>query len=150
MRRHLLWIVTGFLGGVALTLWCGRQLALNAQQSERPGNSLDHPIDVLDLGCGTGRNLVHAAKAFPQARFHGLDISAEMLETASVAIGRRDLFRPSLAFNVVIDRAAPFDGALAIQRLRIGTVSPLTTADEMLYAPTGSLYRTPSTVIPSL
>ncbi|MEP9388709.1 class I SAM-dependent methyltransferase [Mesorhizobium sp. KR9-304] len=46
---------------------------------------------VLELGCGTGRNLVHAAKAFPRARFHGLDISAEMLETASVAIGRRDL-----------------------------------------------------------
>jgi S-adenosylmethionine-diacylgycerolhomoserine-N-methlytransferase len=46
---------------------------------------------VLELGCGTGRNLVQAAKAFPGAHFCGLDISAEMLETAAVAIGRRDL-----------------------------------------------------------
>jgi SAM-dependent methyltransferase len=46
---------------------------------------------VLELGCGTGRNLVKAAQAFPQAQLGGLDISAEMLETASVAIGRRGL-----------------------------------------------------------
>ena len=46
---------------------------------------------VLELGCGTGRNLVQAAKAFPQARFHGLDISAGMLETAEIAVGRHDL-----------------------------------------------------------
>jgi S-adenosylmethionine-diacylgycerolhomoserine-N-methlytransferase len=46
---------------------------------------------VLELGCGTGRNLVQAAKAFPGAQFCGLDISAEMLETAAVAIGSRDL-----------------------------------------------------------
>lgn len=46
---------------------------------------------VLELGCGTGRNLVKTAQTFPQAQLYGLDISAEMLETASVAIGRRDL-----------------------------------------------------------
>lgn len=46
---------------------------------------------VLELGCGTGRNLVEAAGTFPQAQFFGLDISAEMLETAAVAVGRRDL-----------------------------------------------------------
>jgi S-adenosylmethionine-diacylgycerolhomoserine-N-methlytransferase len=56
-------------------------------------NGLAVPPDgtVLELGCGTGRNLVKAAQAFPQAQLCGLDISAEMLETASVAIGRRDL-----------------------------------------------------------
>ena len=46
---------------------------------------------VLELGCGTGRNLVKVARTFPQAQLCGLDISAEMLETAAVAIGRRDL-----------------------------------------------------------
>ncbi|MEQ1943047.1 class I SAM-dependent methyltransferase [Mesorhizobium sp. VNQ89] len=46
---------------------------------------------VLELGCGTGRNLIQAAQAYPDARFHGLDISAEMLETAAVSIGKRDL-----------------------------------------------------------
>lgn len=53
---------------------------------------------VLELGCGTGRNLIQAARAYPEARFHGLDISAGMLETAAVAIGRRDMAsRVSLA-----------------------------------------------------
>jgi len=46
---------------------------------------------VLELGCGTGRNLIQAARAYPDARFCGLDISAGMLETAGVAVARRDL-----------------------------------------------------------
>jgi len=56
-------------------------------------DGLDVPPDgtVLELGCGTGRNLVKTAQAYPQAELSGLDISAEMLETAAVATGRRDL-----------------------------------------------------------
>lgn len=46
---------------------------------------------VLELGCGTGRNLALAARAYPQVHFFGLDISAGMLETAAVAIGREGL-----------------------------------------------------------
>jgi S-adenosylmethionine-diacylgycerolhomoserine-N-methlytransferase len=46
----------------------------------RPG---DH---VLELGCGTGRNLLKAAARYPQARFLGVDISAQMLETAGKAV----------------------------------------------------------------
>lgn len=46
---------------------------------------------VLELGCGTGRNIVLAARRYPEARFFGLDISAEMLETASAAIAREGL-----------------------------------------------------------
>lgn len=38
---------------------------------------------VLEIGCGTGRNLVMAARANPQALFYGVDISAQMLKTAS-------------------------------------------------------------------
>ena len=37
---------------------------------------------VLELGCGTGRNLLFAARRFLQARLYGLDISEAMLETA--------------------------------------------------------------------
>lgn len=37
---------------------------------------------VLEVGCGTGRNLIAAAKRWPEARFHGLDISEAMLATA--------------------------------------------------------------------
>lgn len=45
---------------------------------------LDVPPDgaVLELGCGTGRNLLLAARRYPQAQFFGLDISEAMLDTA--------------------------------------------------------------------
>lgn len=46
---------------------------------------------VLEIGCGTGRNLVKAAKAFPAARFYGLDVSAEMLASARQSIARAGL-----------------------------------------------------------
>ena len=46
---------------------------------------------VLEIGCGTGRNLIAAAAAYPQARFFGLDLSEEMLKTARAALARRRL-----------------------------------------------------------
>jgi S-adenosylmethionine-diacylgycerolhomoserine-N-methlytransferase len=46
--------------------------------------ALDPPAGarVLELGCGTGRNLFSAAERYPQARFYGIDISLQMLATA--------------------------------------------------------------------
>ena len=41
---------------------------------------------VLEIGCGTGRNLIRAARRYPQARFFGIDISSEMLTTARANI----------------------------------------------------------------
>ena len=46
---------------------------------------------VLELGCGTGRNIVLAARLYPDARFFGLDISAAMLETAATGLAREAL-----------------------------------------------------------
>jgi S-adenosylmethionine-diacylgycerolhomoserine-N-methlytransferase len=46
---------------------------------------------VLEIGCGTGRNLVLAAERYPQARFFGIDVSTEMLTSAISALARRDL-----------------------------------------------------------
>ncbi|MEM9633219.1 MAG: class I SAM-dependent methyltransferase [Pseudomonadota bacterium] len=46
---------------------------------------------VLELGCGTGRNLIAAAKRYPDARFYGLDISRHMLETAEQNIAKAGL-----------------------------------------------------------
>jgi S-adenosylmethionine-diacylgycerolhomoserine-N-methlytransferase len=43
---------------------------------------------VLEIGCGTGRNLIRAAHRYPGTRFFGIDISAEMLGSASEAIAR--------------------------------------------------------------
>ena len=46
---------------------------------------------VLEIGCGTARNLVTAARAWPEAHFFGIDISAEMLDTARRVVGRAGL-----------------------------------------------------------
>ena len=39
-------------------------------------------MTVLEIGCGTGRNLACAARSWPGALLHGLDISDEMLSVA--------------------------------------------------------------------
>jgi SAM-dependent methyltransferase len=46
---------------------------------------LERGIEVLDVGCGSGRALVALAKAFPKSRFHGYDLSAE-----ATAVGRAE------------------------------------------------------------
>lgn len=46
---------------------------------------------VLEVGCGTGRNLILAARRYPAAHFYGFDISRVMLETASTSIERAGL-----------------------------------------------------------
>ena len=46
---------------------------------------------VLEVGCGTGRNLIAAARAWPDARLFGIDISAAMLETARAKVAAAGL-----------------------------------------------------------
>ncbi|MEO6218584.1 MAG: class I SAM-dependent methyltransferase [Sphingomonas sp.] len=46
---------------------------------------------VLEIGCGTGRNLIVAARAWPDARFFGIDISEAMLETARAKVAKAGL-----------------------------------------------------------
>src|SRR5262245_12959269 len=46
MSNRMCWIGGGFLIGVVATAIVTRQVALHAQQTERPGCSTDHPIDV--------------------------------------------------------------------------------------------------------
>jgi S-adenosylmethionine-diacylgycerolhomoserine-N-methlytransferase len=42
---------------------------------------------VLEVACGTGRNLAKVGKAWSGVRLYGLDISAEMLKSARAAVG---------------------------------------------------------------
>lgn len=55
---------------------------------------------VLEVGCGTGRNLIVAAQRWPQARFFGLDISEAMLDTA-----RRNIAAAGLDNRIVVAAA---------------------------------------------
>ena len=56
-----------------------RELAL------RPGER------VVEVGCGTARNLIAIARRYPEARLFGLDASQEMLKTAGEAVRRAGL-----------------------------------------------------------
>jgi S-adenosylmethionine-diacylgycerolhomoserine-N-methlytransferase len=46
---------------------------------------------VLEIGCGTGRNLIMAARKYPGASCFGIDVSTEMLNSAKRAISRAGL-----------------------------------------------------------
>jgi len=46
---------------------------------------------VLEVGCGTARNLVAIARRYPTAQLYGLDASAEMLRTAEASLARAGL-----------------------------------------------------------
>lgn len=46
---------------------------------------------ILEIGCGTGRNLAILANKYPQAEFFGLDASSEMLESAITKVKKQDL-----------------------------------------------------------
>lgn len=41
------------------------------------------PRRILEIGCGTGRNLEALARRFPQAELHGIDLSSDMLGQAA-------------------------------------------------------------------
>ncbi len=60
--------------------------------------------NVLEIACGTGRNLVQAARRYPQAMFCGLDVSAAMLDTA-----RHSIDAAGLAQRIRLEQADATD-----------------------------------------
>jgi len=80
----------------------------------KPGESL------VEVGCGTARNLIKIAQRYPRTMLYGLDASAEMLKSARVAIERADLanrihLAQGLAESLSLSdfgRTAPFDRAM--------------------------------------
>src|SRR5437016_146163 len=56
---------------------------------------------VLEIGCGTSRNLIRLAKRHPQAHLYGLDISEQMLATA-----REKIEKSGLTQRIVLHQGA--------------------------------------------
>jgi S-adenosylmethionine-diacylgycerolhomoserine-N-methlytransferase len=76
---------------------------------------------VLEIGCGTGRNLIQAARRYPAARLFGIDVSTEMLTTATSAVGRcglTDRIRLAHGDATAFDARALF-GVAAFDRIFI-------------------------------
>jgi tRNA (cmo5U34)-methyltransferase len=90
---------------------------------ERLAPRRDHPVEVLDLGAGTGLFAAMVAEALPQARLTLVDASAEMLARARQRLGAESRFRfvvadfrqplPDGSFDAVVS-------ALAIHHLDDG------------------------------
>jgi len=70
--------------------------------------------NVLEIGCGTARNLIVLARKFPNANFFGLDASAEMLKTARAKIEAKHLrnitLKTALADEFLFDKTFNLDG----------------------------------------
>lgn len=48
----------------------------------RAAATVSQPARILEVGCGTGKNLVNLCRLFPQARVTGVDLSETMLAVA--------------------------------------------------------------------
>lgn len=55
---------------------------------------------ILEVGCGTGRNLLSIARRYPGRRCYGLDVSSAMLQTA-----RRNIEKSSVRDVITLARA---------------------------------------------
>lgn len=66
---------------------------------------------VLEIGCGTGRNLIAVGLAWPQAELFGIDISEVMLETARGSLAKADV-----AATLVRGDACGFDATALFGR----------------------------------
>jgi S-adenosylmethionine-diacylgycerolhomoserine-N-methlytransferase len=80
----------------------------------KPGDKL------VEIGCGTARNLVKIARRYPEARLYGLDASHEMLKSAAHTVARAGLAdRITLAHGyaenltpTLFGETAPFEACL--------------------------------------
>lgn len=86
---------------------------------------LDAGIDVLDVGCGSGRAMLLLARRFPRSRFTGVDLSAQGIAAAraeaareglqnvrfevrdAARLGERSRYDLVTAFDAVHDQADP-------------------------------------------
>jgi len=54
----------------------------------RAASQVIMPERILEIGCGTGKNLVELAECFPKAQIIGLDLSQDMLDRARPKLQR--------------------------------------------------------------
>jgi S-adenosylmethionine-diacylgycerolhomoserine-N-methlytransferase len=84
----------------------GREAVVRLAASAHPA-----PARILEVGCGTGRNLAALARRFPQAQITGLDLSDAMLAIArkkTAGFGDRVNFRRR-AYDSPIESTGAFD-----------------------------------------
>lgn len=110
---------------------------------------LDPGESVLELGCGTGWNLVQVARRYPQAEIFGIDVSNSMLSTARSSIRRAGLGQ---RIHLAAADAASFSGVdtfgksqfdrifISFALSMIGSWEGVVTRSVQQLAPGGSLH----------
>lgn len=68
-----------------------RKLILFGRERAIAALRLGEAPSVLEIGCGTGRNLELMAAAYPALRLTGIDISEEMLKSARARVARTQI-----------------------------------------------------------
>jgi S-adenosylmethionine-diacylgycerolhomoserine-N-methlytransferase len=88
----------------------------------------DHMLDelkaspqhsILEIGCGTGRNLIGAAKRYPLSQYFGIDISNEMLKSAEKSLALAGLLSKTLLAQ---GDATNFDADVKLGRKRFDRI----------------------------
>jgi len=74
---------------------------------------------LLEIGCGTGRNLVKAARLYPTASLYGVDISHAMLVTADRAVENAGL---GSRIRLACSDAAGFDPSRTFGQARFDRI----------------------------
>jgi S-adenosylmethionine-diacylgycerolhomoserine-N-methlytransferase len=114
----------------------GRDTILDQAAAAQPA-----PARILEIGCGTGRNLLALARRFPRARLTGVDLSDSMLALAkrkTVSCGPR-VQLVQRAYNAPLDATHGFDLVLcsyALSMFNPGFEEAIATANRDL-APGG-------------
>ncbi len=77
--------------------------------------SVKEPARILEVGCGTGHNLVQLAQCFPNAELTGIDLSEQMLAKAAQRLapyGER-IHLVNRAYDAPVGQGAGFDLVIA-------------------------------------
>ena len=69
--------------------------------------ALEPSESLVEVGCGTARNLIAIARRYPGARLFGLDASGAMLETARLAVRREGLAHRIVLVQGLAEQLSP-------------------------------------------
>ena len=73
-----------------------RRYYLLSRDKMLDGLNATHGQSILEIGCGTGRNLIGAGQRYPQCLYFGIDISSEMLKSAEKSLAKAGLLKRTL------------------------------------------------------
>ena len=139
------------LGSTAQSLWFADGTNYPGQDDIRARQEIYLPLfegamDVLDIGCGSGRALLIMAKTFPNSRFFGYDLCEEPILSARMEAAKMGLtniqfhvkdlthyrhekrFDLITAFDAIHDQAEPSSAKLRTPPTAVKSISAINSS----------------------